>query len=143
MHKQALKHEARDCEWRGLNCYIILGFFSSAFNNKIPRMPQEIISPMPTVSIKKGIVSPNSYTYFNTKGTIIVLANIGGRGAIYLCFFSAYVPNAPISVARLPNTTSRSAHPVRTFDKRHPAKSPGMAAGVNTGSIVSASDILT
>ena len=50
---------------------------------------------------------------------------------------------APMRVARLPNTISGRIAPPRMLPIRHPIKSPGIAAGVNTGSTVSASAIRT
>ena len=53
------------------------------------------------------------------------------------------MPIAPIRVARLPNIISVTTHPVRILDIRHPIKTPGIAYGVKTGSIVRASENLT
>ena len=72
-----------------------------------------------------------------------VLASIGGRVAMILCFLRKYVPKAPIKVARLPKITSHNAHPVRTFASTQPIKRPGIAAGVKIGRIVRASENLT
>ena len=48
-----------------------------------------------------------------------------------------------MSVAREPNTTSQMAHPVKRFASTQPTASPGTAAAVKTGRMVSASDSLT
>ena len=71
-----------------------------------------------------------------------VLAIIGGKGASHLFFLNAYVPIAPISVAILPNIISHIAAPPKMLDNRQPTNSPGIAAGVKYGRIVSASAIL-
>ena len=47
-----------------------------------------------------------------------------------------------MSVAILPNTTSKGSAPVRIFARIQPMKSPGIAAEVKNGSIVSASENL-
>ena len=60
-----------------------------------------------------------------------------------LCFLRKYVPSAPIKVARLPKTISHKAQPVKTFARTQPTKRPGIAAGLNMGSIVKASENLT
>ena len=80
---------------------------------KLPKTPQERNSPMPTVTIKNQREPSAPYTFCKIKGTIAVLARIGGRGAAHTCFFKAYVPNAPKSVASVPNTTSQITQPVR------------------------------
>ena len=59
------------------------------------------------------------------------------------CSRSFHVKNAPIRVAILPNTISGRIAPPRILPIRHPTKSPGIAAGVNIGKIVSASEIRT
>lgn len=46
-------------------------------------------------------------------------------------------------VAILPNTISGRIAPPRILPIRHPTKSPGIAAGVNIGKIVSASEMRT
>ena len=71
----------------------------------------------------------------------MVLAMMGGRGASHLFLSrSRYVPKAPIRVARLPKIMSNSIQPVMVLLMIHPRKSPGMAAGVNTGRMVRASE---
>ena len=54
---------------------------------------------------------------------------------------SIYVPTAPIKVAILPKIMSGRIAPPRMFPIRHPTNSPGIAAGVNNGKIVRASEI--
>ena len=73
---------------------------------------------------------------------IMVLAIIGGMHTHHLCFLRYHEPAAPINVARLPNTTSRGMAPQSRLESRHPANSPGTAAGVKNGSIQRASAIL-
>ena len=73
-------------------------------------------------------------------GIISVFATMGGTGAKYLCFFKAYVPSAPIKVARLPKITSHTAQPEKMFPSRQPTKRPGIAAGVKAGRTVNASE---
>ena len=110
----------------------------------IPSMPQDTTSPIPTINIINGIASGNPYAYRSIIGIIIALDRIGGNGARNLfCLRSRYVKNAPIRVARLPNTMSRRTAPPRIFPIRQPINNPGMAAGVNAGRIVSASAMRT
>ena len=45
-------------------------------------MPQEIISPAPTVKNENHNGS-TPYAYLSTNGTIMVLAKMGGNGAIH------------------------------------------------------------
>ena len=47
------------------------------------------------------------------------------------------MPTAPMSVARLPKITSHITAPVSMLEMTQPTTSPGIAAGVNTGRIVS------
>ncbi len=56
------------------------------------------------------------------------------------CFLKAQVPKAPKRVAMLPNTMSQGRHPVTKLLMRHPINRPGIAAGVNAGRIVKASE---
>ena len=72
-----------------------------------------------------------------------MFASIGGSGTSHFFLFKRYVPTAPISVATLPKITSQITPPAIMFEIRHPIKSPGIAAGVNAGRIVSASENLT
>ena len=67
---------------------------------------------------------------------------IGGNGTSHLFFLTRYEPIAPISVAILPNTISHISPPPIILAIRQPTKSPGMAAGVKYGIIVSTSAIL-
>lgn len=105
-----------------------------------PRIPQERISPIPTVNIKYGIVPSAPYAKDSTKGIINVFARIGGITARKRFPLSNLVPIAPKRVARLPKITSQTTAPARMFDKRHPTKRPGIAAGVKIGKIQSASE---
>ena len=68
------------------------------------------------------------------------LARMGGSGANHLCPRNIHVSTAPINVAREPNIISGSAAPTKILDKRQPTNSPGMAAGVKKGKMVSASE---
>ena len=72
-----------------------------------------------------------------------VLATIGGIGAKYLYFLSAYVPSAPISVASVPKTMSCHIAPNKRFEQRQPIVSPGIAAAVKMGNMQSISENLT
>ena len=74
---------------------------------------------------------------------MIVLAAIGGSGASHGNRRSAQVRTAPISVAAVPKMMSSMAQPVSQLLSRQPIVSPGMAAGVKKGRMVSASDSLT
>ena len=68
-----------------------------------------------------------------------MLATTGGTGARnLLLFLKDHVKMAPISVARLPKIMSGRIAPPSVFPMRHPTNNPGIAAGVNTGRIVSA-----
>ena len=70
----------------------------------------------------------------------MMLATTGGTGARnLLLFLKDHVKMAPISVARLPKIMSGRIAPPSVFPMRHPTNNPGIAAGVNTGRIVSAS----
>jgi hypothetical protein len=70
----------------------------------------------------------------------MMLATTGGTGARnLLLFLKDHVKMAPISVARLPKIMSGRIAPPSVFPMRHPINNPGIAAGVNTGRIVSAS----
>lgn len=62
--------------------------------------------------------------------TISAFTMTGGKIAISGFFFrSAYVSDAPISVAKLPKTRSiMPSPPNRRFDRKHPAKSPKTGA---------------
>ena len=63
---------------------------------------------------------------------------IGGSGARYLLLFlSIHVKTAPISVARLPKMISGRMHPPRILLIRQPKNTPGIAAGVKAGRMVS------
>jgi hypothetical protein len=74
----------------------------------------------------------------------MIFEMIGGNVATTgFCSRSFHVKNAPINVAILPNTISGRIAPPRILPIRHPTKSPGIAAGVNIGKIVSASEIRT
>ena len=115
-------------------------YLCSTKSSRIPNKPQDNISPMPTVSMKKGMEPGMWYAKYNTGGTINVLATMGGRGASHLQRRSRYVPTAPSSVARLPKTTSQMMAPVNRLLIRHPRNRPGMAAGVKKGNMVSASE---
>ena len=50
------------------------------------------------------------------------------------------MPSAPSSVAMLPKMISQMMPPVIRLEIRHPMKRPGMAAGVKTGRMQSASE---
>lgn len=55
----------------------------------MPSIPQEIISPIPTVNIVSGSGKFTPYAYRRIKGMITVLDTIGGNGAQNLfCFRS-------------------------------------------------------
>ncbi len=100
-----------------------------------------MISPIPTVRTMKGMAIGISYTNLSTIGTMIMFDTIGGIGASHgESLRSFLVKNAPISVAIDPKITSQIAQPVRRFERKHPTKSPGMAAGVKYGRMVSASE---
>ena len=103
-------------------------------------MPQEIISPMPTVSIKYQIVPGKPYVNFKISGITTVFDKIGGISAIYGIFFSLCVKNTPIKVAKLPKTISKMLHPVRIFDKKQPVESPKTADGVKIAREYNASE---
>ena len=103
-------------------------------------MPQQTNSPANTPRVTSMYGSSLPYTAIMTGGTIRVFATIGGIGESHYHLLRRYVPTAPISVARLPNTTSLSAAPLMIFDIRHPIKSPGIAAGVKHGRTVSISE---
>ncbi len=98
--------------------------------NKDPKIPHEIISPIPTVTAKNRIEPSKLYAYAKMRGIIIVFERIGGRSEIYFFFRRIYVKIAPIKVARLPKITSINMLPVRIFERRHPTNRPGIAAGV-------------
>ena len=105
-----------------------------------PNIPAEITSPMNTVTTKNMTLSSSINIYFNTKGIMIALASIVGRGASHKCFLSICAPIAPISVAREPNTISRMFPDVRRFASTHPMVRPGIAADVKQGSTHKASE---
>ena len=69
------------------------------------------------------------------------MAAMGGRETRYRFFLKSREPTAPISVARLPNTTSRAAAPPRRLEIRQPKNTPGTAAGVKYGRTHRASEI--
>ena len=66
-----------------------------------------------------------------------------GRGTSHRFFRSRYPPTAPMRVARLPKITSTGMAPPSRFPRTQPTNRPGMAAGVNMGRMVNASEILT
>ena len=99
-------------------------------------------SPINTVRLKYQIEPSKWYTRESTHGTIKVFAMIGGVRHRYFVFLSFAVPKAPRRVARLPNTTSHGRQPDRILARMQPTKRPGTAAGVNTGSMHKASEIL-
>ena len=69
---------------------------------------------------------------------------IGGTGARKGCALRSFqVKKAPARVAKLPQMTSGSRAPPTVLPIRQPMKRPGIAAGVNTGRIVSASEMRT
>ena len=71
----------------------------------------------------------------------MVFATIGGSGASHFALLrKSQVPAAPISVAILPKIISNSMHPVRVLLMMQPKNNPGIAAGVNTGRMVRASE---
>ena len=109
----------------------------------IPNTYAEIISPIPTVSIRKGIPSSAPYPYASTNGIIVAFASTVGNGERYFTLRKRYAPYAPISVASVPNTMSCQIAEARRFEIRHPIARPGIAAVVNTGSTQSISEILT
>jgi len=111
-----------------------------ASNKRYPRIPQDMISPMPIVTIKYQIAPSKLYTYERINGIIRVFAIMGGIGARILCFRKIYVNIAPIRVARLPKRISRAIAPVKVFEIRHPMNSPGTAEGIMQGRTVSASE---
>ena len=74
---------------------------------------------------------------------MIVLLTTGGIQARFGVFRISLVPIAPSSVARLPKTTSQSAQPVSRLARTQPTVSPGTAATVRQGRMVSASDSRT
>ena len=116
----------------------------SAFSTIIPSTPQEIISPIPTVSIINGIGSGTPYPYAKTNGTTIVLAMIGGSGARKELFLRrVYVKQAAIRVAKLPKIISGMIAPPNIFPIRQPINNPGIAAGVKNGRMVRDSATLT
>ena len=100
------------------------------------------ISPTPTVPMATRIKSSEPYAYRSTHGMMTVLARMGGTHTNHLCFLTYHEPAAPISVARLPNTTSRGMAPQSRLESRHPTNSPGTAAGVKKGRMQRASAIL-
>ena len=59
-------------------------YLFKVMSKNIPRIPQDIISPIPTVTMKYGMEPSNWYTKASTKGMIRVLAIIGGSGANHL-----------------------------------------------------------
>ena len=72
------------------------------------------------------------------------MATIGGRiAAAGFHSRNIRVPTAPSKVAKVPKTTSGSGAPPTILPNKHPTVSPGTAAAVNTGKIVSASEIRT
>ena len=73
----------------------------------------------------------------------MVLDMIGGSGPRNGCCLRRYVKNAPASVARLPKIMSGRIAPPRILAVRHPINKPGIAAGVKSGRIVSASEMRT
>ena len=115
-------------------------FFINARRTKKPRTPQLINSPIPTVSIMKGIESVNPYPNLRTNGTMTILLIIGGRKARSPCLRRIRVPTAPSKVAILPRIMSIRQHPVKMLLNRQPTNNPPTAAGVNIGRIVKASD---
>ena len=64
----------------------------------------------------------------------------GGMLQKNLCFLRYHVPTVPRKVASVPKTTSGSALPISTLLKKHPSVTPGIAAGVKNGKMVSASE---
>lgn len=65
---------------------------------------------------------------------------MGDRSEGIVCLRSRRVKIAPINVAIEPKIMSTIMLPVNKFDNRHPMASPGIAAGVNIGSMQSASE---
>ena len=112
--------------------FIRLCFFMKLYSI-IPKNPQEMISPIPTVSIKYAIEPSKLYTYESTKGIISVFDIIGGNIARYLFFLNKYVPIAPIRVAMLPNIISSITAPDKKFAIMQPTNSPPIAYGVKQG----------
>ena len=89
-----------------------------------PSIPQEITSPAPTVSMRNGMPSAIPYAYVRTKGTIIVLDMMGGRGdknfkfllPVFLKRIPMYqVPRAPIKVAKVPKIISKILLPIMSL----------------------------
>lgn len=113
---------------------------SATFTSSMPRPYMERTSPIPTVSIMKGIASVAPYPKARMKGTINALDSTGGNAASHLFLRSQYVPRAPISVAMGPQIMSRTTADPNKLARKQPRVTPGMAAGVKTGSRHSASE---
>ena len=68
---------------------------------------------------------------------------MGDSSAAIVCLRSRRVKIAPINVAIEPNIISIMMLQVNKFDSRQPIANPGIAAGVNIGSMHSASESLS
>ena len=92
-------------------------------------------------------VAPSSDVNTNNNPTISVFVKVGIKGdknGIPLNFISLtiLVPIAPVKVAIVPHIQSIAPSGLAKLDKKQPNAKPGIAALVNTGKIVSISDIL-
>ena len=75
---------------------------------------------------------------------MIVFARMGGTGPRTGGFSRrSQVKNAPARVAMLPKMMSGRMAPPKMFAVKQPMNRPGIAAGVNSGSMVRASEIRT
>ncbi len=87
--------------------------------------------------------SYSDIAYLSTRGIIREFDIMLGIGTSHRLCRKTRPTAAPISVAMLPKIISRGAPPPKRLARTHPMNSPGTAASVNSGSIVSASEILT
>ena len=71
------------------------------------------------------------------------LATTAGMGTSQRLKRRTYPSAAPMRVAMLPKMTSQMMAPPRILASRQPINNPGMAAGVNSGRMVSISAIRT
>lgn len=116
-------------------------YFLRQVKSSIPIIPQDITSPIPTVSIKNGSPFVIPYAYVSIRGIMTVLLKIGGMGDSHAgLFLSILVKTAPMRVARLPKITSHTAAPVSRFEMIQPTNSPGTAAPVKYGRMQRASE---
>ena len=120
-------------------------YLESIVCNISPKTPQERNCPIARPSINIGSGASIPYAYFKRKGIMIVFTMIGGSGAKSgLLFRNLYVRKAAVKLARLPNIMSGRMTPGdKALPSKQPTNNPGIAAGVNTGRMVKASEMRT